>query len=58
MMKIAPRPRPRACLAWACVATVACANLAITLISHGMVDLMKQEASVLIIAIKLIAACA
>ena len=48
----------RACLVWACVATVACANLAITLISHGMVDLMKQDASVLTIAIKLIAACA
>ena len=45
-------------MAWACVATVACANLAITLISHGTGDLMKKDASVSVIAIKLIAACA
>ena len=42
----------------ACLATGACANLAITLISHGIMGLMKLDASVLTIAIKLIAACA
>ena len=32
----------------ACLATGACANLAITLISHGMPGLMEQDASVLV----------